>query len=549
MAAAPVTGSRVPLPDLLESLEVEETGARVYAILEKLYPICRSITGDGVRASLRLLRSTIPLTIREVPTGTCVFDWTVPNEWNIRDAYVKNARGERVVDFNRHNLHVVSYSAPVHRRIPLSELRTHLFTIPEAPERIPYRTSYYRETWGFCMAQREFERLEEGEYEVLIDSTLGPGHLTYGEYRVAGTTDTEVLISCHACHPSLCNDNLSGITVAAELARILDGAVLRNSYRFIWIPGTIGAITWLAQNEAELARIRHGLVLSCVGDSGPFTYKRSRRGQAEIDRAVEHALRTSGRPFRIREFTPCGYDERQFCSPGINLPVGCFMRTPNGEYAEYHTSGDDLSLVRPRALGESVEQLLRVVHVLEENRTWLNLSPKGEPQLGRRGLYQSSGGLQTGQRIRDGLALGPELFRRPPRSARYSGPLRSAFPYSCQSRPCAPSRWPPEGDSGMTRGDERASRGDADYSCRAGEPGRNDASHVTPPSMSGAAHYLGVVACGSPVSPCLRTGIPSGYDAATTRLTGPTSAGSFGTARSIPAGLRALTKATKRRSS
>jgi aminopeptidase-like protein len=382
------------LRQVLQEVDPRQEGSEAYAIIEPLYPICRSITGNGVRQTLRLLQNTIPLEIHEVPSGTQVFDWTVPKEWNIRDAYIKNAAGERVVDFRRSNLHVLNYSIPVNQKMSLAELRPHLFALTENPDWIPYRTSYYRESWGFCLTQRQLESMRDGQYEVSIDSTLEPGHLTYGEYRIQGAIDDEVLISCHACHPSLCNDNLSGIAVAARLAGFLKAVSLRYSYRFLWIPGTIGSITWLAMNEAILPRIRHGLVLSCVGDSGPFTYKRSRRGDAEVDRAVEHVLLHCGREFQALNFTPYGYDERQYCSPGINLPVGCFMRTPNGRYPQYHTSADDLSLVTPSSLGESLLQLLRVIQVLDENGRYLNLSPKCEPQLGRRGLYRQMGGTK-----------------------------------------------------------------------------------------------------------------------------------------------------------
>jgi aminopeptidase-like protein len=383
-----------PLRDLLEAIGPAEEGKKSYAMVEALYPICRSITGDGMRQSLRILQSTVPLEMREVPSGTEVFDWTVPPEWNIRDAYIKNSAGERVVDFQRSNLHVLNYSVPVNRTMSLTELRPHLFTLPETPDWIPYRTSYYRETWGFCLSHRQLESMENGQYEVYIDSTLKPGNLSYGEYRIQGATDDEVLISCHSCHPSLCNDNLSGMATAVRLARLLEDVSLRYSYRFLWIPGTIGSITWLARNETILPRIRHGLVLSCVGDSGPFTYKRSRRGDAEVDRAVEHVLRHSGNGFELVNFTPYGYDERQYCSPGINLPVGCFMRTPNGRYPQYHTSADNLTLVTASALGESLMQLLRVIQVLEANFRCLNLNPKCEPQLGRRGLYRQMGGMK-----------------------------------------------------------------------------------------------------------------------------------------------------------
>jgi aminopeptidase-like protein len=386
------------LCEILQAIDPGREGEESYRTVEALYPICRSITGDGLRQSLRLLQRAVPLELHEVPTGTRVFDWTVPNEWNIRDAYIKDATGQRVVDFQRCNLHVLNYSIPIHRKMALTELRPHLFTLPETPDWIPYRTSYYRETWGFCLSQQQLERMKDQEYEVRIDSTLEPGQLTYGEYRVQGATDDEVLISCHSCHPSLCNDNLSGMATAARLAHLLQGISLRYSYRFLWIPGTIGSITWLAGNEPILPRIKHGLVLSCLGDAGPFTYKRSRRGDAEVDRAVEDVLRHNGQGFQVLEFTPYGYDERQYCSPGINLPIGCFMRTPNGGYPQYHTSADDLTLVTASSLGESLHQLLQVVRVLEENARYRNLKPKCEPQLGRRGLYREMGGNQGGRR-------------------------------------------------------------------------------------------------------------------------------------------------------
>jgi aminopeptidase-like protein len=375
--------------------DAQKEGAELYGSVSALYPLCRSITGDGLRHSLEALRGFVPLGLREVPSGTQVFDWTVPKEWNIRDAYVKNSRGEKIVDFQECNLHVVNYSVPVREKMGLTELRQHLFTLPDRPDWIPYRTSYYKETWGFCLSHRQREALPDGEYEVFIDSRLEPGHLTLGEFRIQGATQEEVLISCHSCHPSLCNDNLSGMVVGARLAQCLGDVPLRYSYRFLWIPGTIGAITWLALNEAVIPRIKHGLVLSCLGDSGRFTYKRSRRGSAEIDRTVEHVLRSTGVDFGLMEFSPYGYDERQYCSPGVNLPVGCFMRTPNGKYPEYHTSADNLDLVSAKALGESAHALLRIIEVLEKSERYVNLNPKCEPQLGRRGLYRQMGGTSS----------------------------------------------------------------------------------------------------------------------------------------------------------
>jgi aminopeptidase-like protein len=369
------------------------TGEALHALVAELYPLCRSITGDGVRQTLKILGDHLPLDVHEVPSGTAVFDWIVPREWNIRDAYVKAANGRRVIDFRESNLHVVSYSIPVSRRMTLGELRPHLFTRPDWPEVVPYRTSYYNETWGFCLSQRQLEQMVEGEYEVLIDSTLEPGSLTYGEYVLPGATDDEVLVSCHVCHPSLANDNLSAVAVAAGLARTLATRRSRRySYRFLFIPGTIGSITWLARNEHRAAHVKHGLILAGLGAGSGFTYKKSRRGDAEIDRAVAHVLAHVERPHAVADFSPYGYDERQFCSPGFNLPVGCLMRAPHGQYREYHTSADDLAFVAPAALAEALEVCQRIVDVLEHNERYVNQNPKCEPQLGRRGLYRSLGG-------------------------------------------------------------------------------------------------------------------------------------------------------------
>ncbi len=372
----------------------EDVGTAMHALIAELYPICRSITGDGLRETLRRLEAYIPLTIHEVASGTKVLDWTVPREWNIRDAYVKNSRGERVVDFRRSNLHVVNYSVPVRRTVTLAELRAHCFTLPEHPDWIPYRTSYYEEAWGFCLTHRQLQALPDDEYEVVIDSTLAPGHLTYGELVLPGGTTDEILVSCHACHPSMCNDNLSGVAVATYLARYLEGEGQRrrHTYRFLFIPGTIGSITWLAHNEDVVPRIKHGLVLASVGDAGRLHYKASRRGTADIDRAVAHVLHHTGRPFETMPFTPYGYDERQYCSPGYDLAVGCLSRTPYAQYPEYHTSADDLDFVRPESLADSHATALAALDVLDGNATYVNQCPKGEPQLGRRGLYQAIGG-------------------------------------------------------------------------------------------------------------------------------------------------------------
>lgn len=371
-------------------------GQPIHAFVADLYPLCRSLTGDGVRETLRRIGKQIPLQVREVPTGTQVLDWTVPREWNIRDAYVKDASGRRAIDFRASNLHVASYSAPVHTRVSLAELKRHLFSLPDHPDWIPHKTFYYRDDWGFSLRHRELEQLPEGEYEVRVDATLQDGHLTYGECLLPGETSDEVLVSCHVCHPSLCNDNLSGIGIATFLARRVAAQARRYSYRFLFIPATIGSITWLALNEPATQRIRHGLVLTCVGDAGNSTYKKSRRGDAEIDRVFQHVLKHSGEPYQVREFMPWGYDERQYCSPGFDLPVGCLMRTPHGEFPEYHTSADDLDFIKPAALADSLAKCEKAFSVLERNRTFWNTNPKGEPQLGRRGLYRTIGGRPSG---------------------------------------------------------------------------------------------------------------------------------------------------------
>ena len=378
-------------------------GESMHRLAEELYPICRSITGDGLRQTLRRVGEEVPLEIREIPTGTRVFDWTIPREWNISDAYVADASGRRVIDFRSSNLHVVNYSVPVHTRVTLEELRSRLTAVPERPDWIPYRTSYYREDWGFCLSQAALDRLEDGEYEVCIDSTLTDGSLSYGEVFLPGETQDEVLISTHACHPSLCNDNLSGVAVATFLARTIASLPRRLSYRFVFVPGTIGAIAWLHANQATVSRIKHGLVLACVGDPGRVTYKRSRKGDAEIDRAVAHVLRESGDDYELLDFSPLGYDERQYGSPGFDLPVGCFMRTPPGRFPEYHTSADDLDLVTAGSLADSLGKLLATLSVVDGNGVYVNLNPLCEPQLGRRALLRAAGGRKEARASEEAL--------------------------------------------------------------------------------------------------------------------------------------------------
>jgi aminopeptidase-like protein len=382
----------VNIADCQTTLSLHERANEMYQLITELYPICRSITGNGFRETLRRIGKHIPLTVHEVPTGTRVFDWTVPREWNIRDAYIKNSRGEKIIDFHKSNLHVVSYSVPIQQKLSLDELKAHLFTLPDYPAWIPYRTSYYKEDWGFCLSHEQLLAMQDDTFEVYIDSSLEDGSLTYGEYYLQGESTDEVLISCHSCHPSLANDNLSGVTLTTLLAQELSQLTLRYSYRFLFIPGTIGSITWLALNESKVSNIKHGLVVTGVGDQGKSTYKKSRRGDADIDKAAIHVLQHSGKDYDLIEFFPYGYDERQYCSPGFNLSVGCLMRTPHGRYPEYHTSADNVDFVKPLSLADSFSKCLSILHILENNTTYLNQNPKCEPQLGKRGLYQMMGG-------------------------------------------------------------------------------------------------------------------------------------------------------------
>ena len=371
----------------------------MHRFASELFPICRSITGDGVRETLGRIGDQVAVQVVEVPSGTPVFDWTVPKEWNIRDAYIRDEASKTIVDFKHSSLHVMSYSSPVKKVVALEELKQHLHTLPEHPEWIPYRTSYYKEGWGFCIAHSKMESLREGQYEVLIDSNLDAGYLTYGECYLAGESDEEVLISTHICHPALANDNLSGIVVAAALAQFLGTSKRRYSYRFVFLPGTIGAITWLALNRDATKKIKHGLVLTGIGNRASFHYKRSRRGDAEIDRIAAVALRDSGELFEILDFTPYGYDERQYCSPGFNLPVGCLMRSVWGTFPEYHTSADNLDFISPAELEGSLKLCCSMMEMLENNGTYLNTSPYCEPQLGKRGLYRSTGGSSISDEI------------------------------------------------------------------------------------------------------------------------------------------------------
>ncbi|MGH8509325.1 MAG: DUF4910 domain-containing protein [Gammaproteobacteria bacterium] len=381
---------RHPIWNLREQLDLDEIGAEMYDLIRVLYPLCRSITGEGLRETLRTIARIVALDIHEVPSGTQAFDWTVPKEWNIKAAYIADLQGRKLVDFRNCNLHVVGYSTPIRKRVSRSELLNHLYTDRDHPDWIPYRHSYYSENWGFCVSEKQLATFTDDEYDVCIDSSLDDGNLSYGEIFLPGESQRDVLISTHACHPSLCNDNLSGIAVAAMLAKHLRTIRTRYSYRFLFVPSTIGPVVWLSRNQQLVSRIDHGLVLACLGDSGRMTYVRSRRDTSEIDRTMRHVLEHSGLAHEIRPFAPYGYDQRQYCSPGFDLKMGCLMRTPNGEYPEYHTSADDLELVNPKSLADSFVKLLSSLCILENNKRYVAQVQHGEPHLGRRGLYDKA---------------------------------------------------------------------------------------------------------------------------------------------------------------
>ena len=383
-----------------EAADESAPGARMYDWITELYPICRSLTGEGVRETLRSIEGRVaPVELHwtEVPTGTAVLDWEIPDEWNLREAYIEDADGARVIDTAESNLHVMSYSEPVDTTLDLPDLDARLYSLPERPDAIPYRTSYYTRRWGFCLSDTQRRSLAPGRYRAVVDATLEPGSFTYAEVVLPGSTDQEILLVAHVCHPSLCNDNLAGVAVAVELVRRLAQRTQRtHTFRFLFAPVTLGSITWLSREQHEggaVGRTAHGLVLTGLGDASCFTYKRSRSGAAPVDRAAEHVLSHLDGTHRIIDFSPYGYDERQLCSPGYDLPVGRLCRATHGEHPEYHTSDDNLSFINPRSLEQSLGVLTTIIDVLEGNATYVNTAPHGEPQLGRRGLFRNLGGV------------------------------------------------------------------------------------------------------------------------------------------------------------
>jgi len=378
-----------------------DTGDQIYDLLSELFPINRSLTGQGVRETLTRLQDFIPLNIHEVKSGTEVFDWTVPPEWNIREAWIKNAKGEIIVDFQKNNLHVVGYSTPVDQTLSLTELRAHLHSIPEQPQAIPYITSYYKERWGFCVSDEQLTNLPEGDYHVYIDSVLSDGVLNYADLVIPGERDEEIMFSTYICHPSMANNELSGPCLATYLARWIMEAPRKYTYRFVFVPETIGAITYLNQHITELKKnVKAGYVLTCCGDDRCYSYVESRLGDTLADRAARTVLNDLHPDYKHYSFLERGSDERQYCAPGVDLPFASVMRSKYGEYPEYHTSLDDLSLVSAAGLQGTYNVYQAIIELLEINEFY-KIKCLCEPQLGKRGLYPDLSTKKSSNAVRD----------------------------------------------------------------------------------------------------------------------------------------------------
>ena len=388
-------------------INISNLEKKMYSLIKKLFPLCRSITGKDLVKTLHIIKDYIPLELHKIPSGTEVFDWVIPDEWNIVDAYVKDSKGKRIIDFKKSNLHLVSYSIPFEGTLGLKILKEHLHTLPNQPDLIPYVTSYYKKDWGFCLSHNDYLELKDDLYSVKIDSTLEPGHLTYGELILPGESDEEVLFSTYICHPSMANNELSGPVLATFLANELSKRQLYYTYRFVFVPETIGSIAYLSMKfETLKQKVVAGYVLTCVGDPGSFSYLCTRKENTLSDRVALHVLNNSAEEYKVYSFLDRGSDERQYNAPGIDLPIGSLMRTKYGSYPEYHTSGDNLDFVTSEALQGSLDMYLRCINVLENNRTY-KTKILGEPQLGKRGLYSNlsfKGSAESARKMKDLLA-------------------------------------------------------------------------------------------------------------------------------------------------
>lgn len=366
----------------------------MYKLIEELYPICRSITGKGVKETLEIIKRNIPIEIKKVRSNTKVFDWQVPLEWDIKDAYVKNSKGDKIIDFKKHNLHLMSYSEYFNGDVDYNILKKHIYTLEKHPKWIPYRTSYYKKNWGFCMKHEDFLKMDKNEkYSVYINSELKEGYLHYADLIIPGKTKKEILISCYICHPSMCNDSISGVVVAIYLAKYLLNKSNYYTYRFVFIPETIGSIIYLSKNLDYLKKyVIGGYVITCVGDEGEFTYLKTRKENQMVDKITLYVLKNNLKSFKIRDFLTCGSDERQYNYPGIDLNIGSLMRSKYHEYVEYHTSADNLNFVTEKGLNESLNIYIKCIDLFDIN-LYYKTNTLCEPQLGKYGLYNTVGGV------------------------------------------------------------------------------------------------------------------------------------------------------------
>jgi aminopeptidase-like protein len=373
--------------------ELDSITAQADTLLKELFPICRSITGDGTRTTLRKLCEVTDFHLFEIPSGTACYDWIIPDEWNVRDAFVADSNGQRVIDFKQSNIHLVNYSIPFEGRLKFGELVPHLFTLPDLPTAIPYRTTYYHRDWGFCLTHEKFQKMDRTEtYHVVVDTTLEPGNLVYGEAILPGTSGQEYLFTTYVCHPSLANDNLSGVVLWTLLLREMRRRPHRHSYRFVIAPETIGALAYISRNEAAVKALAGGFVVTTVGGPGRIGYKPTWQGDSLIDRVVRLTLRELCLESVEYPFDASGSDERQYSTPGLRIPMGSICKDKYYEYAYYHTSLDDLDFVRAEAVIETLNVHLSAIEKLEQDRTYRSLNPIGEPMLGKRGLYPRMGG-------------------------------------------------------------------------------------------------------------------------------------------------------------